>query len=159
MKPGRMVTVSVLVTALAALGGCGSSKSSTTATTVATPPTTAAAPTLAVSANTKLGQILVDSTGKTVYLFVPDGSSTTSTVTAAVKPNWPAVTVTGAPVAGSGLVQSKLTADPQPDGTKQVAYGGHLLYTFIRDAAPGDTNGQALGGKWYAVSPAGNQVG
>jgi predicted lipoprotein with Yx(FWY)xxD motif len=41
----------------------------------------------------------------------------------------------------------------------QVAYNGHLLYTFLNDVAPGDAKGQDLGDAWYVVSPAGDQVG
>jgi hypothetical protein len=34
-----------------------------------------------------------------------------------------------------------------------VTYGGFALYMFAGDAKAGDTNGEALGGKWYALSP------
>ena len=79
------------------------------------------------------------------------------TVPAGIKANWPAVVATGDAVAGPGLDASKLTVVPQPDGTKQVAYNGHLLYTFISDTAPGDAKGQDLGGAWYVVTPAGDK--
>jgi predicted lipoprotein with Yx(FWY)xxD motif len=122
---------------------------------------TAAGATLSAATNSKLGkQIVVDSAGMTVYLFVPDGTSKTSKVPSAVKANWPAVKgPSSAPTVGAGLDQSKVAADMQADGSDQVAYGGHLLYTFSGDKAPGDANGQGLGGNWYAVSPAGNRVG
>ena len=110
--------------------------------------------------NTKVGQqILVDSSGKTVYLFEPDGTSTTSQVPAGIKANWPALTATGAPSVSSALDSSKVGTQAQPDGTKQVTYNGHLLYTFQNDTAPGDANGQALGNIWFTVSPAGDKVG
>jgi predicted lipoprotein with Yx(FWY)xxD motif len=113
-----------------------------------------------VATNAKIGQqVLVNATGKTVYLFMPDGSSATSKVPAAIKANWPAVTASGVPSAGAGLDQAKLAVEPQPDGTQQVSYGGHLLYAFVGDSAPGDANGQGLGGVWFAVSPAGTKVG
>jgi predicted lipoprotein with Yx(FWY)xxD motif len=95
----------------------------------------------------------------TVYLFMPDGTSKTSTVPAGIKANWPPVKASGTPTAGSGLDQSKLTVNMQADGTDQVAYGGHLLYTFVGDKAAGDANGQGLGSVWFVVSPAGNKVG
>jgi hypothetical protein len=44
------------------------------------------------------------------------------------------------------------------DGTNQVTYNGHPLYTFMGDHQAGDTNGQGLvafGGSWSALSPAG----
>ena len=54
-----------------------------------------------------------------------------------------------------GLTAAKLAAHPQAGGSLQVAYGGHLLYTFANDKAPGDATGQGLGGIWYTVTPAG----
>jgi predicted lipoprotein with Yx(FWY)xxD motif len=92
-------------------------------------------------------------------LFIPDGPSTVSQVPAGIKANWPAVTVSGAPTAGTGLDAAKLVAAAQPDGTNQVAYNGHLLYTFSGDKAPGDAAGQGLGGSWYVLSAAGDKVG
>ncbi len=40
-----------------------------------------------------------------------------------------------------------------------LAINGHALYYFAGDAAPGDTNGQGLGDKWYAVTPEGQLIG
>jgi predicted lipoprotein with Yx(FWY)xxD motif len=163
-------------TLLLAAGCGGSSNSSTTATTTATTtaataattpataaPTTAApsaaGASLSVATNAKVGQsILVDANGKTVYLYVPDGNSTTTKVGASIKANWPPVTVTGTPKAGSGVDASKLVAQTQADGTQQLSYAGHLLYDFSGDSAPGTANGQGLGSVWYVLSPAGNQI-
>lgn len=106
--------------------------------------------------NSKLGQpIIVDAAGKTVYMYVPDGSSTTSKVPAALAALWPPVVVSGAVIAGPGLAVAKLASDRQADGKTQVAYNGHLLYTFSNDKAPGDATGQALGNVWYVLTPAG----
>ena len=181
---GAVAMIAVLV--LAACGDdSGSSSSNTAAASAATTAagaaatSAAAAPTSAASAattaagaaaanatvteadNSTIGQkILVDSAGMTIYLFEPDGTSQTSTVPAGIKANWPAVVATsGSAAAGPGLDGSKLTVVAQPDGTKQVAYNGHLLYTFVSDTAPGQANGQDLGGAWYVVSPSGDQVG
>ena len=90
-------------------------------------------------------------------MFLPDSSSKTSTVPAAVKPNWPAVTSSSVPTAGTGLDQTKVAVNMQADGTNQVSYGGHLLYTFSGDKAPGDANGQGLGGNWFTLAPSGDQ--
>ena len=150
----------VIVGAVVAVAACGSSSkpstpaapaststtynaypsASTTTTTsgpAATPTTT-----LKVVKNTKLGQIIVAASGKTVYLYVPDGTSTTSNVPAGIKAAWPAVTVSGAAAVGAGLDKAKLAVETQPDGTKQVSYGGHLLYTFTGDSGPGAASGQ-----------------
>ena len=129
--------------------------SASTSTTLAS----AATATLAVVTNTKLGkQIIVDGSGKTVYMYMPDGTSTTSKVPAGLKAAWPAVTVSGTPTVGAGLDKAKLAGDTQPDGTKQVAYNGHLLYTFQGDSGPGAASGEGLGGIWFVLSPAGTKA-
>jgi len=163
-----------VIAAVVVIAACGSSsktasKSSTTASTStstsseSTTTTAAAASsgaTLATATNSTIGQqILVDSSGRTVYLFMPDGSSKTTTVPAAIKANWPPVKSTATPTVGAGLDQSMIAADMQADGSDQVAYGGHLLYTFAGDKAAGDAKGQGLGGVWYVLSPAGTKIG
>jgi len=162
-----------MIAAVVVIAACGSS--SKTASKYSTTPststssssestTTAAAAssgaTLATATNSTIGQqILVDSSGRTVYLFMPDGSSKTTTVPAAIKANWPPVKSTATPTVGAGLDQSMIAADMQADGSDQVAYGGHLLYTFAGDKAAGDAKGQGLGGVWYVLSPAGTKIG
>jgi predicted lipoprotein with Yx(FWY)xxD motif len=132
---------------------------STAAPTTTTASTASSAATLGLATNAKVGQqIVVDSAGRTVYLFLPDGASNTSRVPAAIKAIWPPVTSSGPPTAGAGLDQSKVTVVVQSDGTRQVAYNGHLLYTFARDTAPGDANGQGLAGIWYVLSAAGTRI-
>ena len=44
------------------------------------------------------------------------------------------------------------------DGTVQVTYNGWPLYYYVKDKAPGDVTGQDVGGVWYVVSAAGEQV-
>jgi predicted lipoprotein with Yx(FWY)xxD motif len=138
-----------------------SSPSSSSSSASASPASGGAtgAATLAAATNAKIGKsILTDSKGMTVYLYMPDASSKTSTVPAGLKQLWPAVTATGAGTASSGLDSSKLTLEPQADGTMQVAYNGHLLYTFQNDKAAGDANGQGLGNVWYVLGADGNQI-
>ena len=109
--------------------------------------------------NAKLGkEILVDGTGRTVYLYEPDGANTESQVAAGLKSSWPAVTAPGAPAVGSGLDETKVSVQTQSDGAEQVMYNSHLLYLFAGDAAPGDANGQELGGNWFALTPAGEKI-
>src|SRR5262249_26007944 len=85
-----------------------------------------------------------DSKGRTLYLFVPDGMGSQTQVPAQFKANWPQLTA-AAPVAGAGLDMTRLAVHTQTDGARQVSYNGHLLYTFINDMSPGDTNGQGQG--------------
>ena len=46
----------------------------------------------------------------------------------------------------------------QPNGTSQVTYDGELLYYFAGDTKPGDTNGQAVGNVWFALTANGALV-
>jgi predicted lipoprotein with Yx(FWY)xxD motif len=142
---------------LAACGGSG-----TTATASSGPPRTAdgTPATIGVANNGGLGKILVDSHGKTLYLFKKD-SGTRSACTGACAAAWPPLRASHKPVVGSGASPSMVTTAPRSDGAPQVVYHGHPLYLFSGDKNPGDTNGQgvtAFGGAWYAVSPAGNMV-
>jgi predicted lipoprotein with Yx(FWY)xxD motif len=112
------------------------------------------------AASSKLGPILVDGSGRTLYLFKKD-NGTTSSCNGACATAWPAYTTTGAPKAGTGVTASLLGTTKRTDGTTEVTYHGHPLYYFARDSKPGDTNGQnvdAFGAEWYVLSPAGNEV-
>ena len=117
-----------------------------------------AQPALSLTMNATIGQpILVDAYGMTVYMFVPDGSGTTSHVTGALRTSWPYVTWGGALSVGSGLTLASATAHPQADNTRLIAYNGHLLYTFVGDFAPGDATGQALN-QFYVLDASGNPI-
>jgi predicted lipoprotein with Yx(FWY)xxD motif len=111
-------------------------------------------------ASSGLGNILVDSQGRTIYLFQKD-TGTKSTCSGACATQWPPVRVSGKPTAGSGLNASLLGTTPRSDGNAQVTYNGHPLYLFVGDSSAGDTNGQginAFGAAWYVESPAGNAI-
>lgn len=116
----------------------------------------AAAPaTVSVAQNPAQGAILVDSQGRTLYLFEKD-SGTTSACTGACAQVWPALTAAAQPAGGAGVDASKLsTADGQV--AHQVAYAGHLLYSYSGDSAPGDVKGIGIP-NWYPVSPSGAKV-
>ena len=112
-------------------------------------------------ANSRLGRILVDSTGRTLYLFKAD-SGTSSACSGACAMAWRPLR-TGATPAVTGSANAALIGTIlRSDGARQVTYKGHPLYTFVKDRKPGDVNGQGLtafGAAWFAVSPAGNQIG
>ncbi len=113
-----------------------------------------------MASNAKLGQILVDGAGKTLYLFVADtGSSSTCYTTCAQI--WPPVLTSGPPQAGTGANASLLGTTTRTDGKMEVTYAGHPLYYFVQDKATGDTTGQGVngfGGLWWVVSPSGTAV-
>jgi predicted lipoprotein with Yx(FWY)xxD motif len=130
---------------------------------VAVPSPPAAATGAAIkTGSTKLGQVLVDSNGLTVYLFLADKGTASSCNSAACVQYWPPVLTTGAPQAGSGVTGSLLGTTARADGSTQVTYAGHPLYRFVMDKAAGDATGQAVnafGAPWYVVAPSGMQIG
>jgi predicted lipoprotein with Yx(FWY)xxD motif len=109
------------------------------------------------SASTRLGMVLVDGSGRTLYLFEKDqpNQSACSGVCVAA---WPVDKSSGTPKAGSGVKASLLGTISRGDGTTQVAYNGHPLYYYAGDSGPGQQTGQgvdAFGAKWFVVTPAG----
>jgi predicted lipoprotein with Yx(FWY)xxD motif len=112
--------------------------------------------------NTRLGQVLVESNGLTVYLFLADSSTTSACNSASCVQYWPPVLTNGAPQAGPGVNASLLGTITRADGATQITYNGHPLYRFVSDKAAGDETGQgvnAFGAPWYVVSPSGAQIG
>jgi predicted lipoprotein with Yx(FWY)xxD motif len=124
-------------------------------------PTTGAATSATVStSNTKLGQILVDGSGRTLYLFQKDQPNQSACSGACVSA-WPVDQSTGTPKAANGVKASMLGTIKRTDGTTQVTYNKHPLYYYSGDSGPGQQNGQnlnAFGAKWYVVAPAGSAV-
>jgi predicted lipoprotein with Yx(FWY)xxD motif len=109
---------------------------------------------------TRLGKILVNSQGRTLYLFKKD-SGGRSACTGACARFWPPLRASGKPIAGRGVSSSKLGTIKRSDGKPQVTYKGHPLYTFQQDTKAGQTNGQGLtafGASWFTLSQAGNQI-
>lgn len=116
---------------------------------------------LTVSSAKKVGPVLVDSKGFTVYDFHKDKGTTSSCYGGCAKV-WPPLMTEGAPSAGEGAMASKLGTTERKDGTMQVTYAGHPLYTFTEDLKPGEANGNDLnffGGQWYALKGSGEEAG
>jgi predicted lipoprotein with Yx(FWY)xxD motif len=154
-----MLFSSVLVAFVAALviAGCGNSSSSYTAT-AKTSASSGAGATVEVR-NAGLGRILVDSQGRTLYLFEKD-KGPKSTCFGACASVWPPFRTSGRPT-GTGVKSSLLGMTSRSDGKPEVTYNGHPLYYYAGDQQAGETNGQGLtqfGGGWYVVSPAGNAI-
>jgi predicted lipoprotein with Yx(FWY)xxD motif len=108
-------------------------------------------------ADTDLGSVLVDAEGKTLYVFDNDQGSTSS-CEGGCATTWPPVATEGDPSAGDGVDASLLGTTDRSDGTKQVTYDGHPLYTYNADTAAGDTNGQGVGGIWWVIGADGQKI-
>ncbi len=122
-----------------------------------TPNAAASVPTLMVATDAKLGQILVDGKGMTLYAFTKDGPDQ-STCAGSCLTNWPPLLTQGAPIVGTGADDSKIGTALLADGTKIVTYNHMPLYYFAKDTKAGDTNGQGVGSVWYAVNPDGEII-
>jgi predicted lipoprotein with Yx(FWY)xxD motif len=127
-----------------------------TATTAAAPVTGEAAQ-VNLGQNDTLGSFLVDDKGMTLYLFTKDTPNTTVCYDKCATA-WPPLLTTGAAGAGEGVDASMLGTTTRTDGTVQVTYNGWPLYYYEKDKAAGDVTGQDVGGVWYVVSAAGEQV-
>jgi len=171
-----MNRVRSLILSLSAVGGaaviaaCGSSGGTSGSSAPSATPSSPAAGSSATAGAVlktasvgKLGTIVVDGKGVTVYRFDADTNKPpTSHCSGSCTTFWPPVPAgTGTPqVAGvSSTLIGTVTRD---DGTKQLTLAGWPLYTYSGDHAAGDANGQGLnafGGMWWAVTTTGDKAG
>ena len=155
-----LAVVSALV--LAACGGSsyGGSNSPKTTSTSSAPAATSSATSLVSAKSSSLGTFLVDAKGQTLYLWDADHGAM-STCNGECATDWPPLTTKSAPKAGAGVKASLLGTSKRADGTQEVTYAGHPLYTFAGDTGPGQTTGQgsgAFGAPWWVVTPAGKAI-
>jgi len=148
------------IAASVALSACGSSSSSKTSTSRAEsqPPASQASAAGTSSAQVKtapspkLGRILVDAQGMTLYHLTAEQNGKFICTSTACLQVWHPLTVQAGRTP-SGSVGSLATIK-RPDGSVQVTYKGQPLYTFAQDQVAGQTNGQGIKdvGTWMAVT-------
>lgn len=112
------------------------------------------------TASSKLGRIIVDKHGLTLYLFEKDKHGK-STCYGSCASFWPPLLTHGKPVAGKGVKAKLLGVTKRKNGTRQVTYAGHPLYRYTADSRPGQTTGEGLnlfGGGWDVVAPNGKKI-
>jgi len=105
----------------------------------------------------KLGVVLVNSKGLTLYMFVPDHQKRV-TCKGSCAVIWPPLKVKKGqkPTAGGAAKKNLLGAYG-----RVVTYNRWPLYTYISDHKPGQATGQGIdnsGGKWYVLSPSGKVI-
>jgi predicted lipoprotein with Yx(FWY)xxD motif len=113
-----------------------------------------------------LGKVLVDAEGRTLYVFHKDKrslySAKSSACYGACAEAWPPLLTGGESEAEKGASPTKLSGLKRKDGTLQVTYFGHPLYTYAEDKKPGEANGNgvtAFGGEWSALGPYNEEPG
>lgn len=166
-----LAVLAVSAFALALLVGCGSSddnSSSSSSGATASTASTGASPTaqgpgatttdgVVNTGDTDLGTILVDSNGRSLYLFEADTGGKSSCYGQCAQV-WPPFIAKGKVTAGAGADASLLGTTKRNDGSLEVTYNGLPLYYYVSDSNPGDTTGNNVdqfGAEWYAVTPAG----
>ena len=151
--------------ALAACGSSGSTASNTTKGPAATsPPDTSSATTSAPSGtavvmtadNAKLGTVLVDSTGKTLYTLTNGGKAVACT--GQCPTFWPPLLLPSGATSATGAAGVTGLATTAANGGMQVTENGLPLYRFSGDTKAGDANGEGIasfGGTWHTVKASG----
>ena len=110
----------------------------------------------------RLGTVLVDGKGRTLYMFVPDKRRRVTCVRSCAA-IWPPLWLAGRQkaVAAGQAKAALLGSDRSPAGGRVVTYAHWPLYTYVGDTSPGTARGQALnlnGGLWYVLAPSGMVV-
>jgi predicted lipoprotein with Yx(FWY)xxD motif len=129
-------------------------------TKLSTPPTTDASLTLSTQ-HSPQGLILATGSGATLYDFTPDTPTQSACLNDGCVFQWPPLIKNGAITLGRGVNRSLIGTLKRPDGSTQISYDGHPLYTYNNDVKPGMITGQAIdqdGGLWYVLNPEGKQI-
>jgi predicted lipoprotein with Yx(FWY)xxD motif len=98
------------------------------------------------------GKVLFSAAGKALYVFEADKGSTSRCYGVCAEA-WPPLLTNGTPVAGAGVDHMLLGTTRRKDGSRQVTYHGHPLYTYSADK-PGRIACQHVnmhGGLWLVI--------
>jgi predicted lipoprotein with Yx(FWY)xxD motif len=172
-----LLVVPAVAAGLAALAACSSSSSSSSSAPSSAPASSSSAPASSSSAaagstataggssasgaaqataeglkTASIGgvTVLTNAKGFALYSFAPD-TATKSACSGACAAAWP-------PVAAPATVKSPYTSIKRSDGSTQLVFDGHPLYTYIADTSPGTASGNgvnAFGGLWHEVPASG----
>lgn len=107
--------------------------------------------TASVTVGGKSETALTTTQGRTLYYFTPD-TATSATCTGGCASTWPPLLATSGTPTSDPALSGKLSVLSGANGN-QVVYNGHPLYSFSKDSAAGDANGQGIAGKWFVATP------
>lgn len=162
----RFVIIALAGLLAAACGSSSSTSSNTTSSQTGAATGTQTTSSTSVSLNTRtlpgVGSVLVNSQGRTLYVFAPDAARKV-TCTGACASIWPALSIPAGQTAtaAGGVKTSLISSDPDPSGGRVVTYHGWPLYNYVADPNAGTDNGEGInssGGLWYVIAPSGQVV-
>lgn len=156
LRAASVASMALLLVACSASSGSSASASASASAQASSAPPSVAADATVLVADSDLGQILTDADGNTIYYFANDTSGVSNCEGDCLS-NWPPVSVSGDPTAGDGVSAELGTVDGN-DGSTQLTVNGFPAYHFAGDRAPGDTNGQGVGGIWWVFGADGNPI-
>jgi predicted lipoprotein with Yx(FWY)xxD motif len=128
----------VVLATVVVLSGCGGGGSGSASPSPASP--------FGLADSAALGKVLVATNGNTLYIFKKDTDNTSACYDACAA-TWPPYIVTSAMTGMAG----KIATAARRDGALQLTYNKQPLYFYSKDAKPGDTTGQGVGGIWFVV--------
>ena len=136
LRRTALVVPAVCVGLALALAACGGSD----VTTLSAPPTTDTSLTLTLQ-HSPVGPILATGGGNTLYDFVPDTPTHSACLDDRCVLQWPPLVEPGPSGWAQGVDPSLVGTLRRPDGSIQLSYGGHPLYTYNLDVTPGHGHG------------------
>jgi predicted lipoprotein with Yx(FWY)xxD motif len=159
-KTHTVMMLSLTAVGLTMVAACSSSAESSGSSTTSSSSGagTPAAGTAIRAQSTALGTILVNASGRTVYVFAND-TTNVSNCNDTCATAWPPVSAPSPLPTSLPGVSAALGTVTRSDGSHQLSIAGHPIYTFSGDSAAGQTHGQGInlnGGVWTVVSPAGS---
>jgi predicted lipoprotein with Yx(FWY)xxD motif len=152
--PAGLAAMALMVAACAGTGAAGAAGPAGSSVRVVSSPSTGSSSTALKTRKISGVTVLTNAKGFTLYWFAPD-TSTKSNCNGSCASIWPPVK--GPATAGPG-VTGKLGTIKRSDGSIQVTYDGHPLYTYLADTAPGQARGNGInlnGGLWHEVTASG----
>ncbi|MFJ8111293.1 SCO0930 family lipoprotein [Streptomyces sp. NPDC096132] len=176
MRKFTCVPLALTVSAVMMTAACGSSQSGDAAPAAAASPVTTTvngtpaadgdagaqpseAGRLSVWESAGLGPVVTDGAGFTLYRFDKDTASPpVSNCAGDCATTWPPVPADGV-AAPQGIDASLLGSVTRADGGRQLTLAGWPLYRYAQDTGPRQTNGQGVGGTWFAAAPDGKKAG
>jgi predicted lipoprotein with Yx(FWY)xxD motif len=152
-----LVAAGLLISSPLGLSACGSSSTSQSSPPAQSNPSPSPSPSGPVVLGTSNAAvagasetILIDVRGMTLYYRTSDTATVVCSGGCATV--WPPLLLASGTPASSTSVSGTLSVLADANGN-QVTYNGHPLYTYSKDSAKGDTNGEGVGGVWHVATP------